>query len=179
MLLMGIALIWGFAEATLFFIVPDIILGWVILFDRKNTLKVYGVALGGACLGGALMYYWGLNDLQGLKSTLDIIPAINMEMIERTALEMKENALLAMTKASVTGVPYKIAAANAASANLSLGVFLLYSVPARLARWALFGFITGGAYATFLHKMTISTIKIIYLSFWLMFYIVFFYFMGA
>ena len=176
MMLPGFAFIWGLSEATLFFLVPDVILGWVILFERRNVIRCYGLALVGACVGGAIMYYWGANDLPGLQRILDRVPAISMDMINQTAYAMEESSIAAMMKGSVTGVPYKIFAANASSANLSVGVFLLLSVPARLARWILFGLITWSSQKTFLQSLSTNNLKITYLSFWLLFYIFFFYF---
>jgi membrane protein YqaA with SNARE-associated domain len=51
-----IAFIWGLAEATLFFIVPDVYLGFVALFDWRRALRALAAPIAGAVLGGALMY---------------------------------------------------------------------------------------------------------------------------
>ena len=52
-------LVWGFAEATLFFVIPDVILTLVALFSIKQSLKVLVTILSGAVLGGALMFWMG------------------------------------------------------------------------------------------------------------------------
>ena len=60
----AIALIWGFAEATLFFIVPDV---WLTLAGRDKLhrgLIVCLYSLAGALTGGTLMYLWGSQDHQ-------------------------------------------------------------------------------------------------------------------
>ena len=60
---MLIAGIWGFAEATLFFIVPDV---WLTLIAVRRglvpALAACGWALAGALAGGLAMYAWGVFD---------------------------------------------------------------------------------------------------------------------
>ena len=52
-----IAFIWGFAEATVFFIIPDVWLTAVTLkADRRQTGEAFGWCLAGAILGGILVY---------------------------------------------------------------------------------------------------------------------------
>src|SRR5437868_1692315 len=56
------ALAWGYAEATLFFLVPDVLLSWVALRDPRAAGVACFWALAGALLGGATMYAWGAAD---------------------------------------------------------------------------------------------------------------------
>ena len=48
----ALAAIWGAAEATLFFIVPDVFLSWLALSDRRQALIACLYALLGALVGG-------------------------------------------------------------------------------------------------------------------------------
>ncbi len=120
------------------------------------------------------MYYWGAYDLAGLNSLLNTIPAINSEMIDQVAFDMQSNAFIAMLQGAFTGVPYKLYAANAAAADVGLGVFLLLSVPARLMRWILVGLITYGVNRVFGQMISSRKLRVAYLSFWLLFYTAFF-----
>ena len=54
-----VAFAWGFAEATLFFIVPDVPLTGVGCRSLRAGLKAMSAALVGALLGGMLMYNAG------------------------------------------------------------------------------------------------------------------------
>jgi hypothetical protein len=57
-----VAGLWGLAEATLFFIVPDV---WLSLAGRqqlKSGLQACLWALAGPLAGGALVYVWGVYD---------------------------------------------------------------------------------------------------------------------
>ena len=45
-----IAFVWGFAEATAFFIVPDVYLGFVALFNWRRGLSAMAATLIGAML---------------------------------------------------------------------------------------------------------------------------------
>ena len=54
-----LAAVWGFSEATLFFIVPDVIVGLIALHHPRKALWAGGAAVAGACVGGALLYAVG------------------------------------------------------------------------------------------------------------------------
>ena len=75
------ALAWGFAEATLFFIVPDVLLTLVATTDGRLALVACLFAVCGALLGGALMYAWGAEDAVGAKAVLERLPAVHATMI--------------------------------------------------------------------------------------------------
>ena len=47
-----LAALWGFAESTLFFIVPDVLLTWLALSLPRRALRACYWALGGALAGG-------------------------------------------------------------------------------------------------------------------------------
>lgn len=132
-----IALAWGFAEATVFFIVPDV---WLTLAARKHLrpgLIASLYALFGALLGGTLMYLWGRADRSSANLVLDAIPAIDPEMIVRVADELSQDGVLALMLGPLSGTPYKVYAVQGADSSIGLGLFLLTSIPARLSRFLL------------------------------------------
>jgi membrane protein YqaA with SNARE-associated domain len=51
-----VALIWGFAEASLFFIVPDVWLSFAGREKLSKGIRACVFALAGALIGGAVMY---------------------------------------------------------------------------------------------------------------------------
>ena len=55
---MLLALLWGLAEATFFFIVPDVFLSLVAILGGWRTWRHIVAAIFGALLGGALLFQW-------------------------------------------------------------------------------------------------------------------------
>lgn len=133
---MLIAGFWGFAEATLFFLVPDI---WLTALAVRRGLKpallASLAALAGALLGGLAMYGWGVADPQTARVVLDWVPAIDSAMIETVRTELHRDGAKAMFLGPLFGVPYKIYAVEAAGAGIGIAAFLAISVPARLLRF--------------------------------------------
>ncbi len=129
--------LWGLAEATLFFIVPDV---WLSLAGRrclKTGLQACLWALAGALAGGALVYAWGVYDRPGALAVIESVPAISPVMVERVATQLAGHGVLAIFVGPLTGTPYKLYAAHAADANIGWIVFMLMSVPARGIRFVL------------------------------------------
>ena len=85
---------WGFSEATLFFIVPDVFLTVVALRDRRAALLCCAVA--GALAGGLLLYRWGRVDSAGAASALLAVPAIGPRMIQDVRTGLASTGLLAL-----------------------------------------------------------------------------------
>jgi membrane protein YqaA with SNARE-associated domain len=132
------ALVWGFAEATLFFIVPDVYLSATAVgCGRRSALRAAAWAIGGAVLGGALMHVWGAVDADGAIAALDRLPAISPAMIAGASDELERHGIAAVIIGGVTGVPYKVYAVLAQEAGIELPLFLLISVPARAGRFLL------------------------------------------
>ena len=50
--------LWGFAEGTLFFILPDVPLSFVALFLPRRALLHMAAIVAGAVLAGAVMFTW-------------------------------------------------------------------------------------------------------------------------
>jgi membrane protein YqaA with SNARE-associated domain len=134
----AVALLWGLAEATLFFIVPDVWLSAIAVGRGRHAgLRATGWAIAGAVLGGALMYAWGARDFEGAAAALDRVPAISPAMIAGVGNDLERQGAVAVVIGGVTGVPYKIYAVLAQGAGFHLPVFFLVSVPARAIRFVL------------------------------------------
>jgi hypothetical protein len=132
-----VAGLWGLAEATLFFLVPDV---WLSLAGRRqlNTgLQACRWALAGALAGGALVYVWGVYDRPGALAVIESVPAISPAMVARVAAQLADHGVLAIFVGPLTGTPYKLYAAQAADAGIGFMLFLLVSLPARGIRFVL------------------------------------------
>src|SRR5262245_25681988 len=127
------ALVWGFGEATLFFLIPDVLLSWVALRDGRPAWVACGWATAGALAGGALMYGWGGVDRDSAVAALDYVPAINRDMIDSVEEQINNHGIGALFFGPLTGTPYKIYAVQAGAGHLGLASFLLVSAPVRLA----------------------------------------------
>lgn len=133
---MLVALIWGFAEATLFFIVPDVWLSFVAM--RRGfmpAIKAAAWAVAGALAGGAFMFLWARNDIATVWQTLDMVPFITPGLLDRVQNELINHGILAMFTGAFTGAPYKIYAALSGANGLNLPGFLILSAVARGLRF--------------------------------------------
>jgi len=127
--------IWGLAEATVFFIVPDVWLSIVGRDKLRTGLIACVYSLAGALLGGLVMYFWASTDQASATQLLNKIPAINSELIKDVNSQLIEQGLVAVLFGPLSGTPYKIYAVQAAGLGLSLWPFLLVSLGARLLRF--------------------------------------------
>src|SRR5438876_8872457 len=103
-----LAFAWGLAEATLFFIVPDVLLTLIACRALRPALKASIVALAGALAGGALMYALGTREPNSARIFLDYVPAISPALITSVAAQINESGLLAVMLGPLKGIPYKI-----------------------------------------------------------------------
>lgn len=170
----GLAGLWGLAEATCFFIVPDV---WLSTAGRK-ILRIGLVAcvysLVGALIGGLLMFFWGVYDQISANKFLERIPAINIEMINRVNDDLTVKGLIAVVLGPLSGTPYKIYAVQAGELGISVWGFMLVSIPARLIRFILVTMFFH--YSLKIVNRVISekhNIKILLIS-WLAFYVFYF-----
>lgn len=131
-----LAALWGFAEATLFIIVPDVLLSWLGLRERRSAFVASGYAVIGALLGGVLMYRWGMQDLAGVRALLGMLPGIDVALLDSARRQLQEVGALALFQGGFGGVPYKTYAIHAAAEGVGLGLFLAVSVFARWLRFA-------------------------------------------
>ena len=76
----AIAAFWGFAEATLFFIVPDVWLTAItVRLGRMAAFRAAAWTIAGALFGGALMYDWGTVSYPQVAAVLDFLRGYGFE----------------------------------------------------------------------------------------------------
>lgn len=131
-----IAAAWGFAEATVFFIVPDLWLTVVaVRFGPHTAMRACGFALAGALAGGIVMYGFGSFDPIAARTMLDWVPAVGPAMIAGVHDSLASDGIVALLAGPLAGIPYKIYAVEAPHAGIGFLSFLAFSVPARLIRF--------------------------------------------
>ena len=173
-----VALLWGFAEATLFFLVPDVLLSYVAVRSFRESMPACGWALLGAVLGGAGMYFWGRVDLVGATYVLDSIPGISPVMVEGVEASLAQDGLWTLFLGPLKGVPYKIYAVEAGALHLSAAGFFLASLPARLVRFVLVMFLVSGLSQSVFRWMTLKYKYAVLTAIWALFYTGYFWFMS-
>jgi membrane protein YqaA with SNARE-associated domain len=129
------AAVWGFAEATLFFVLPDVLLTWLAVFRPRVVWGAVGACLIGALIGGLVMVLCAADSPQSMRELIEAVPAISRDFIAATGDALDRDFGPQMMRAGFTGVPYKILAVEAGARGHSLAAFLAWSVPARLSRW--------------------------------------------
>ncbi|MBC7878325.1 MAG: hypothetical protein H7Y59_14235 [Anaerolineales bacterium] len=168
-----IAFAWGFAEATLFFIVPDVALSVIALEGVDIGLVACLYALAGALVGGTIMYYWGRADIEKVTRVLRMLPAIPSKDIEKVRSDLQRSGISAMLLGPLSGIPYKIYAAHA-HLTTSIFYFILISIPARIIRFILIAFVTPYIMDTFLPNAAYSLRVQVVLIFWIFSYSIYF-----
>jgi membrane protein YqaA with SNARE-associated domain len=168
------ALGWGFAEAILFFILPDVLLTALALKSGKKAFQAGFFALSGALIGGTVMYTWGTFDAQTALNVVEKVPAIDQAMIDEVHSDMNNNGLLAMALGPAQGIPYKIYAVTAAQQGIPFLAFLLVSIPARLVRFLLTAALAWTISHYLLSSVSLKTKYIILAGIWLIVYVIYF-----
>jgi membrane protein YqaA with SNARE-associated domain len=131
-----VAFVWGLAEATFFFIVPDVLLSFVT--QRRGFRAGLGAtvfAVAGAAVGGMAMLLFGRDHPEEVRAALDALPAISPEMIATAGPALAADPLAALVTASFSGAPYKVFAAAASEAGVSAPALLAITVVARAPRF--------------------------------------------
>jgi membrane protein YqaA with SNARE-associated domain len=166
---MLLALAWGFAEATVFFIVPDVLLSAIALrLGFKPAAKGALAAAIGAVFGGAVMFQWAAHDPQTVMRVLDFIPGISATMIATTSQEFASHGWPAMFAGAFAGVPYKLYAVAAGSSGASFLGLIALTIPARLPRFLLS--CVAAAIAGRLMRGSPKLAFALFGAFWLIFY---------
>ncbi|MDJ1370540.1 hypothetical protein [Gulosibacter molinativorax] len=170
-----IAAAWGAAEATCFFIVPDVWITRATIHSPKRGVAAAFAALGGALAGGVATFFWSQNTTpRESKRLLRKLPAISGDMIDKADAEVARVGNRGMLWGPLRGVPYKIYARAAGTQRQSFLGFLAWSVPARIPRFllvvALSMGLIAGARKILPDGQTEKLAPRIHLGFWIAFY---------
>lgn len=138
------AFFWGLAEATVFFIVPDVLLSIISCRSVRASWKAILYTLSGALLGGLIMHGFGNTAPATARNLLIHVPGIHPSLIERVHTQISIHPATAVLAGPLIGVPYKIYAVESGAQQEGLLGFMLVSIPARGFRFALTMLISGG-----------------------------------
>ncbi len=165
---------WGFAEATLFFLVPDIAIGWASLGGVRRGVVALAAAVAGAVAGGIVMYLLAAAAPAAMRATVDGVPFVTPAMFESVEAGFREWGALGMIPNPLGGIPYKVYAVLAPE-HVGILAFALLTVPARIVRiaatWA--GFTLAGVLFRPLVLARRRTVAVLYALFWIGLYAVY------
>jgi len=169
------AFLWGVAEATLFFIVPDVILSYIgVRQGPRAAAKASLIAAFGAGVGGVAMYLWSQSDPAAAREAVLAVPAISAEMAARAEAAMRESWFWATFLGPLTSTPYKLYAIVAPQLSINLPAFALASVAARLPRFLIVGVGAGLIAQKLRPRLGERGVYWLLAGCWLVFYLVFF-----
>jgi hypothetical protein len=129
-----LALVWGFAEATFFFIVPDVLLTLTGAFSWRRAARQVVFTLMGAVLGGVLMFAWAARDQKAALIAVDRVPFVTAPMLDSVQGDVERHGVWALFRGPARGVPYK-AYAVCMPGHTGMMQFAAVSVPGRAARF--------------------------------------------
>ncbi|WP_026869026.1 hypothetical protein [Inquilinus limosus] len=150
-----LAFLWGVAEASLFFVVPDVPVSLIALARGWQAgLRAAVAAAAGAAVGGAALAVFATYAPETALAMVEAVPAISPAMIERLQGLMAGAGSAAglagvLILASLTGVPFKIAAASAPALGIPAWELALLTPLVRLPR-----FVALAAAGAALHALT-------------------------
>ena len=128
----ALAFAWGLAEATVFFIVPDVLLTRFALLDFRRSFVAALWAVAGALIGGVLLWFAARHGAaDAWLAFFDHLPGISPEMIFTTGEALRERGLPALATGALAGQPYKLYAIHAGTQGIPLLPFIVASAAAR------------------------------------------------
>jgi hypothetical protein len=128
--------LWGFAEATFVFVVPDVLFTRTTLVSLTRGWWQLGLAVLGATMAGAVMYAWAAASPVQARAAVARVPFLGEKIITPAEQNWNAGGTASLFKNPLSGVPYKVHAVLAPE-HVSLGQFLLLSVPLRTERMLL------------------------------------------
>lgn len=127
-----LSFIWGLSEGIFFFIVPDVIVAYIALNNRKKGFYSLIASIIGSLLSAIIVFY--LTAHYNMVNFLLNIPLITQSLISGVQQQLSLHGVSAVLSGPFSGVPYKIYSVEAALSGISLPSFLSYSILSRLSR---------------------------------------------
>lgn len=125
--------LWGYAEATRFWLIPDILLAWITLNRPRSIAASVIAATVGALIGGVRMHEHAREE----RARLTEIPGINEAMLFDAHERFASRGWVAVVRAPLDGIPYKVYATESGLAGRPLAELIAWTPLARLWRFLL------------------------------------------
>lgn len=170
----ALGFVWGFAESTLFFIVPDVLISYVALSSFKKALKVIFWVTAGALLGGIIMFIWGYYNEPNAIAVVKNVPLVSDAMVQTTEQQLSEHGAMAILLGPIKMTPFKIYAVFASHRDVSLIAFVIVAIIARISRFIIVALIASGLMKLFSKWVSYKQARIILVVVWVTIYVQYF-----
>ena len=169
------ACLWAAAEASFFFIVPDVLLTAAVLrVGLARSLRLCVMAAAIAALTGALMWHWAGQNQAAARAAMLAVPAIGPDLVARVHREFNGAWAIHLVLGAVSGVPYKLYAVEAGARHIPLWLFVPASFAARLLRFLLTVFLAGAGRALLLRWQRPQWAAPLWAAAWIIVYVIYF-----
>jgi 1-acyl-sn-glycerol-3-phosphate acyltransferase len=166
----GMGFLWGFAEGTVFFVVPDVLISFVALFSARRFWECSIAALAGSFIAGCVVYAAALYDYEAVSRIIRAVPFVPSRMLDTVRDEFERQGAWGLFNGPLSGTPYKVYAL-VASHYVPAKSFLYLTIPVRLGRFLVVGGVAWfAARALREFRMTSGPIMIVYATLWVIFY---------
>jgi membrane protein DedA with SNARE-associated domain len=126
-------LLWGLAEATFFFIVPDVLLCYWALRSARSAFSATLSVVLGAMLGASLLYLFPqLSEV--LQRIWVDLPGFGPKMITVAKEHLQQEGARGLLLGPTSGIPYRIYVVQAIQQEISWSELMLWTPLARLER---------------------------------------------
>src|SRR5262249_3031958 len=103
----AVAFVWGFAEGTLFFILPDVPLSLAAMYRPRRALVHIAAIVMCALRGGAVMFSWAEHPSDA-RHAVGNVPLVRPAMFDRAESDYHSIGIWAVALGPRRGIPYKI-----------------------------------------------------------------------
>ena len=133
---------WGLAEGSVFFVVPDVPIGWTALRRPGSLVAAWLAATGGGVLGAALVH-WAVRHGWDPDPLFGRLPGSRPGDLERVRMAVASDVTRAFVMGSVSGIPLKVYVAEAARQGVPVSRVLALAALNRAPRLGLYGLSLG------------------------------------
>lgn len=132
---------WGFAEAMLFFIVPDVWLGFVALFAPRRMFTTLAAITLGATLGAVCLYLASLAFGDAITSIITALPGIVPADLDQVRAELADQGAVAFLNGVLVAQPVKLYIHASALDGVGLVDVVVFTPINRIERMLVFGLV--------------------------------------
>ncbi|MTI45228.1 hypothetical protein JM93_01389 [Roseibium hamelinense] len=172
------AFCWGLAEATVFFIVPDVLLSAYGLSSLKKAVLASVFAALGASIGGLCVALAVQQHPETAFRLLAAVPGISETSFERARELLSQGLFPGLIAGAFSGLPYKILAAETAVTGTSAFLLAALTPFARLPRFLLASLASYTISRAVGRRLSLRSKLAIWAAFWVVFYVFYFYAVG-
>lgn len=133
---MAIGFLWGLAEGTFFFIVPDVFLTLLVPWSLRAALLAWAGSILGSLLAVLLLFRGMGLDAGGLVGLITALPAISPALVGAVSGALALHGLPWTLGLVAGGIPLKVYAVAAAGQGVPLATMLPWTLFARVVRIA-------------------------------------------